>query len=66
MKDITITIKTDGATNIEANGFQGVGCKAASQNFEMALAGMDNSKVDTDPKPEMYQQDFNTQHNYGQ
>lgn len=65
-KEIVITIKRDGATTVEANNFAGQGCKDASKQFEMALAGLNENNTDTDPKPEMYQQDFSLGTNFGQ
>lgn len=58
-KELTITIKTDGSTVVEANGFQGVGCKDASKVFEMAVAGP-GGDTDTKPKPEFYGQNTGT------
>jgi hypothetical protein len=54
MKNLVINIKPDGSTVVEANGFQGVGCKDASKVFEMAVAGP-GGDTDTKPKPEFYQ-----------
>ncbi len=52
-KDVTILFRTDGSSVIEANGFQGVGCKDATKQLEMVLAG--NAPVDKKPKPDFYQ-----------
>lgn len=62
-KDVTVTIQADGATKIEANNFQGVGCKDATKQLEMALAGSAGN-TDTKPKPDFYATNSNTGYNY--
>lgn len=52
-KRVEITIDTDGTTKVEAFEFKGVGCKDATKQIEMALAGPGGS--DTKPKPDYYQ-----------
>ncbi len=54
MKDVTITFNTDGSSVIEANGFQGVGCKDATKRLELVLAGSDPDNKDQKPKPDFY------------
>ena len=51
MKFINVTINPQGLPKIEAEGFQGVGCKAATKPIEDALSnGKDNIVED---KPEL-------------
>lgn len=52
-KDVTITFETDGSTKIEANGFKGVGCKDATKQLELVLAG--ENGVETKKKPDFFQ-----------
>lgn len=52
-KEIVVTIKRDGEVVIEANNFQGIGCKAATKEIEMVLAG--GGPVDSKPKDDFYQ-----------
>ena len=52
-KDVTITIQSDGTTDIEANGFKGVGCKDATKQLEKVLAGPAGT-VDSKPKPDFF------------
>lgn len=59
-KNVTVTIKPDGSTVVEANNFQGIGCKDATKQIELALAG-NASNTDTKPKPDFFAQ--NTGHN---
>jgi hypothetical protein len=53
-KNVTINFNTDGSTVIEANNFQGVGCKDATKAVEMLLAGGDSGNIDSKPKPDFY------------
>lgn len=53
-KRIEITITADGSTKIEAFNFHGVGCKDATKQLEMVLAGP-GGHTDTKPKPDFYQ-----------
>lgn len=62
-KNVTVNIKPDGSTVIEANGFQGVGCKDATKQLEMVLAGSE-SNTDTKPKPDFYATTSNSNMNY--
>jgi Protein of unknown function (DUF2997). len=53
-KNIEIIVNLDGTTVVEANNFKGVGCKDASKQIELALAGPGGS-VSTKPKDDFYQ-----------
>lgn len=53
-KDITIVFGTDGHAVIEANGFKGVGCKDATKQLELVLAGNNADNKDSKPKPDFY------------
>lgn len=53
-KQIEITIHPDGTSTVDAVGFQGVGCSAATEAFELALAGPGNDNKDDRKKPEFY------------
>lgn len=50
MKIIKVSIAPDGKPTIEAEGFQGVGCKAATKPIEDALG---NGDKETHDKPEI-------------
>jgi hypothetical protein len=50
-KNIVITISPTGDTNIEANGYFGVGCKNDTKAFEAALGSTTEQKL----KPEFQQ-----------
>jgi len=50
-KTITVTIDKVGRPTVEANGFVGTGCKAATAALEAAFAG---GQMDVTEKPEMY------------
>lgn len=52
MKTITVTIDKTGKPTIEAHGFQGGACKAATKPLEDALSGGDQEVVVE--KPEMF------------
>ncbi len=52
-KEVVVTIKADGEVVIEANNFQGVGCKAATKELEMVLAG--GGSVSETKKPDFWQ-----------
>ncbi len=52
-KRVEITIDTDGTTKVEAFEFKGVGCKDATKQIEMALAGPGGG-ADTKPKPDYF------------
>lgn len=54
-KEVVITINTDGSTVVEANNFNGVGCKDATKALELVLAGNEGN-TDTKPKPDFYAQ----------
>lgn len=62
-KEVVVTITPDGATVVEANNFQGVGCKDATKQIEMALAG-NAGNTDTKPKPDFYATTGASVHNY--
>jgi hypothetical protein len=51
MKTIEIIVKKDGTIAIEAIGFQGKSCEAATQAFEQVLGTLDDRKK----KPEYFQ-----------
>jgi hypothetical protein len=53
-RHVTVVFNTDGSSTIEAHNFQGVGCKDATKQLEMVLAGNDASNKDTKPKPDFY------------
>ncbi len=53
-KNVTIDFFTDGSSVIEAHNFQGVGCKDATKQLEMVLAGGNADNKDTKPKPDYY------------
>lgn len=55
MKSITVTISPVGGTIIEADGFNGVGCKDASQSLVDVLADAKGAGVSVDEKPEFWQ-----------
>lgn len=58
MKQVSITITKLGEVKIDADGFVGTECNAATQHIEAALGG---KKVDKDPKDAMYAStDLNT------
>lgn len=49
-KEIVITIKPDGSTEVEASGFKGRECVDATEVFEKILGEVKGRKA----KPEMY------------
>jgi hypothetical protein len=53
-KHVTVTFATDGSSVIEAHNFQGVGCKDATKQLEVVLAGGGNDNKDTKPKPDYF------------
>ncbi len=52
-KNVVVTIQADGEVVIEANNFKGVGCKKATAELEMVLAG--GGTVQDKKKPDFYQ-----------
>jgi hypothetical protein len=54
---IIITVNADGATKIEAEGFEGSSCDGATAPYEDALGSM----VEREEKPEYYATGRNTQ-----
>ena len=54
-KTVEITIHADGEAVIEAFGFHGVGCKDATKNLELVLAGGGVDNKNTKPKPDYWQ-----------
>lgn len=65
-KEIIVKVSRDGTSVVEAVGFQGQGCKTATEAIEIAIAGRNPNDRKTDPKGEMYQPDTTSQFNYGQ
>lgn len=57
-KNVVVTIAPDGEVLIEANNFKGVGCKAATKELEMVLAG--GGPVDEKKKPDFFQSSTGT------
>lgn len=53
-KSITVEIYPDGSSKVEAHNFQGVGCAAATQAIELALAGDDPNNRSDKKKPDYY------------
>jgi hypothetical protein len=53
-KSITVEIYPDGSSKVEANNFAGVGCAAATQAIELALAGSDPGNRDDKKKPDYF------------
>lgn len=53
MQQVIIKIATDGSVKIDAQGFQGKGCAAATEQLELILGGGPGS-VKKNPKPEMF------------
>lgn len=51
MEQVVITIGKGGATTVEAKGFRGKGCKAATEALERAIGSTTASKL----KPEYHQ-----------
>lgn len=52
-RKVIIEIATDGATTVDAQGFQGQSCALATREIELALAG-DFGNVDDRKKPDFY------------
>lgn len=57
MKFITVDVDADGNATVEAVGFTGKGCEAATKAIEHALGTVKKSK----PKPEIFQRETSTQ-----
>lgn len=55
MKEVHITVKADGSTEIDAKGFQGNSCTTATRSIELLLAG-DSSGVSDKKKPDFFAQ----------
>jgi hypothetical protein len=53
-KQIRIKVDAVGNVKVDAENFQGVGCEAATQVFELAFAGR---RTDSTTKPEYYEQE---------
>ena len=50
-KTIVVTVSQVGSPTIEANGFNGVGCKEATRNIEKALSdGKTENEVENKPE----------------
>jgi hypothetical protein len=60
MKTITVTIPQYGSPKVEANGFDGEGCAAATKPIEQALSG--NIKADVEYKPEWSNPETHSEH----
>lgn len=52
-KQVVITIERDGTVAIDAQNFQGQGCKQATEAIEIALSGKGGERDDR-KKPEYY------------
>lgn len=57
IKQIRVTIKPDGTTTVDAENFQGVGCKAATEALALAVTGSNSPNRKDDPKAEYYVSD---------
>jgi hypothetical protein len=55
MKEVHITVNTDGSTEIDAKGFQGSSCTTATRSIELLLAG-NADNVDDKKKPDFFAQ----------
>lgn len=53
VKTVVVNIDPDGSSVVDANNFRGVGCKDATKQIELALAG-DLSNTDDKKKPDYY------------
>lgn len=58
-KHVVVTIRPSGRVDVEANGFNGVGCTEATEQIEIVLG----SKVDRDFKPEYHAEPAMDMHN---
>lgn len=54
MKSVEVIIGKEGQTKVEAFGYNGKGCKAATKAIEDALSGGRNIEKDRTAKPEMF------------
>lgn len=52
-RSITVDVRPDGTTKIEAHNFKGKGCADATREIELVLAGA-GGPVDKKPKPDFY------------
>lgn len=50
MKQLIIEIARDGTTKIDAQGFKGVGCAAATEQIEIAIGGASKKKKTKKPE----------------
>lgn len=50
MRQIIITIATDGTSTVDAQGFKGKGCADASEQIEIALGGTGTKKKTKKPE----------------
>lgn len=53
MKKVLIEIMPDGASKVDAQGFQGQSCALATREIELALAGTPDN-LDDRKKPDFY------------
>ncbi|KGP00294.1 hypothetical protein JT27_18360 [Alcaligenes faecalis] len=60
-RQLVITITPHGNTTVEAEGYNGVGCKEASRAMIAVLTGGNDSKADVNEKPEFWQQEYGTE-----
>lgn len=52
-RSITVEVRADGTTKVEAHNFKGVGCADATKEIEVVLAG-NASNVDKRKKPDYF------------
>lgn len=55
-KQIRVIVSRDGSTRVEAENFQGQGCKAATEAIALAITGPDRDTRDDETKPEFFQE----------
>ncbi len=53
MKEVHITVRTDGSTEVDAKGFTGNSCQTATRGIELLLAGGPDG-LDDKKKPDFY------------
>lgn len=60
-RSVTVEIKPDGVTKVEAHGFQGASCTLATRELELVLAG-NPGNVEDRRKPDFYATNGQTNH----